>query len=109
MRDSDVDLYTFERLRVEFGPFAGSEAGDGLGSAERELIGSRYREILRELTAIVCYQWKEHMERSALKGFLFHGGGGGGQTARAKRFAHQFCPPVGDNGAGRRAPHEGWL
>ena len=22
MRDSDVDLYTFERLRDEFGPFA---------------------------------------------------------------------------------------
>ena len=26
MRDSDVDLYTFERLRDEFGPFAAAEA-----------------------------------------------------------------------------------
>ena len=25
MRDSDVDLYTFERLRDEFGPFAAAE------------------------------------------------------------------------------------
>ena len=58
MRDSDVDLYTFERLRDEFGPFAGAEAGDDLGRAQRELIGSRYREILRELTAIVSYQWQ---------------------------------------------------
>src|SRR2546429_2731227 len=97
MRDSDVDLYTFERLRDEFGPFAGSEAGDGLGSAERELIGSRYREILRELTAIVCYQWIEHMERSALKGFLFHGGGGVCPTAEGKRTAFQYYPPVRRN------------
>ena len=57
MRDSDVDLYTFERLRDEFGPFAAGDS-DGLGRAERELVGSRYHEILRELTAIVSYQWK---------------------------------------------------
>jgi hypothetical protein len=49
MRDSDVDLYTFERLRDEFGSFTAGES-DGLGHAERELVGSRYREILRELT-----------------------------------------------------------
>ena len=45
MRDSDVDFYTFERLRDEFGPFAAGDS-DGLGRAERELVGSRYREIL---------------------------------------------------------------
>ena len=102
MRDSDVDLYTFERLRDEFGPFTGSEAGDGLGRAERELVGSRYREMLRELTAIVSYQWKQHLERSALKGFLFHGGVGTGKTAMAKRLAYELCRSFADNGAADR-------
>ena len=103
MRDSDVDLYTFERLRDEFGAFAAAEAGD-LGRAQRELIGSRYREILRELTAIVSYQWQEHMERSALKGFLFYGGVGVGKTAMAKRVTYELCRRFGDNGmAGRNS------
>jgi SpoVK/Ycf46/Vps4 family AAA+-type ATPase len=102
MRDSDVNLYTFERLRDEFGPFAGSETGDGLGRAERELLGARYREMLRELTAIVSYQWQEHMERSALKGFLFHGGVGVGKTAMAKRMTYELCRMFGDYGAAQR-------
>ncbi|HET8562390.1 MAG TPA: ATP-binding protein [Candidatus Binatia bacterium] len=106
MRDSDVDLYTFERLRDEFGPFIGSEAGDNLGRAERELVGSRYREMLRELNAIVSYQWKEHLERSALKGFLFHGGVGVGKTAMAKRLAYELCRSLGDNGAADRGVDE---
>ncbi len=75
-----------------------------MGRAQRELIGSRYREILRELTAIVSYQWKEHMERSALKGFLFHGGVGVGKTAMAKRLTYELCRRFGDNGvAGRNS------
>src|SRR2546430_6550560 len=101
MQDSDVDLYTFERLRDEFGPFAAGDS-DGLGRAERELVGSRYREILRELTAIVSYQWKEHVERSALKGFLFHGGVGGGQTAVGQRLSDGMVCRLGHNGSGRR-------
>jgi SpoVK/Ycf46/Vps4 family AAA+-type ATPase len=106
MRDSDVDLYTFERLRDEFGPFTPGESTDGLGYAERELIGFRYREILRELTAIVSYQWKEHLERSALKGFLFYGGVGVGKTAMAKRLAYELCRSFGDNGAADRGVNE---
>jgi AAA+ superfamily predicted ATPase len=103
MRDSDFDLYTFERLRDEFGSFTAGDS-DGLGRAERELVGSRYREILRELTAIVNYQWKEHLERSALKGFLFHGGVGVGKTAMAKRLTYELCRRLGDNGkAGRNS------
>ena len=105
MRDSDVDLYTFERLRDEFGSFTAGDS-DGLGRAERELVGSRYREILRELTAIVSYQWKEHMERSALKGFLFHGGVGVGKTAMAKRLTYELCRRFGDNGAAGRNSDE---
>jgi SpoVK/Ycf46/Vps4 family AAA+-type ATPase len=105
MRDSDVDLYTFERLRDEFGSFSAADS-DGLGRAERELLGSRYREILRELTAIISYQWKEHMERSALKGFLFHGGVGVGKTAMAKRLAYELCRRFGDNGVAARSSDE---
>jgi DNA polymerase III delta prime subunit len=105
MRDSDVDLYTFERLRDEFGAFAAAD-DDGLGRAERELVGPRYREILRELAAIVGYQWKEHLERSALKGFLFHGGVGVGKTAMAKRLAYELCRRFGDNGAAGRSSDE---
>ncbi len=75
-----------------------------MGRAQRELIGSRYREILRELTAIVSYQWQEHMERSALKGFLFYGGVGVGKTAMAKRVTYELCRRFGDNGmAGRNS------
>lgn len=106
MRDSDVDLYTFERLRDEFGPFAAATADDDLGHAQRELIGSRYREILRELSAIVSYQWQEHMERSALKGFLFHGGVGVGKTAMAKRLTYELCCRFGDNGIAARNSDE---
>ena len=105
MRDSDVDLYTFERLRDEFGPFA-CEAGDGLGRAERDLLGTRYREMLRELSAIVSYQWKEHLERSALKGFLFYGGVGVGKTAMAKRLTYELCRTFGDNGLSSRGADE---
>jgi SpoVK/Ycf46/Vps4 family AAA+-type ATPase len=106
MRDSDVDLYTFERMRDEFGPFAASESGEGLGRAERDLLGSRYREILREITAIVGHQWREHIERSALKGFLFHGGVGVGKTAMAKRLTYELCRSFGDKGAAERGADE---
>jgi SpoVK/Ycf46/Vps4 family AAA+-type ATPase len=106
MRDSDVDLYTFERLQSEFGPFEGAESSDGIGRVERELIGSRYRQILRELTKIVRYQWSEHMERSALKGFLFHGGVGLGKTAMAKRMTYELCRMFGDSGMAERRHDE---
>src|SRR5215475_9378738 len=105
MRDSDVDLYTFERLRDLFGSFTAHDSED-LGRAERDLVGSRYREILRELTAIISYQWKEHLEQSALKGFLFHGGVGVGKTATAKRLTYELCRRFGDNGAARRGSDE---
>ena len=106
MRDSDVDLYTFERLQSEFGPFATATDGDDLGRAQNELIGARYQEILRELTAIVSYQWREHMERSALKGFLFHGGVGVGKTAMAKRLTYELCRRFSDQGIATRNADE---
>jgi SpoVK/Ycf46/Vps4 family AAA+-type ATPase len=106
MRDADVDLYTFERLRDEFGGFVTDEAVDGLGRVERDLIGPRYREILRELTKIVAYQWNEHVERSALKGFLLHGGVGVGKTAMAKRLTYELCRQFKDYGVDDRRQDE---
>ncbi|HYY89618.1 MAG TPA: ATP-binding protein [Chloroflexota bacterium] len=90
MRDSDVNLYDFERLRREFGPVVETPASGGPARVERELIGDSYRRILRETTKIVAYQWREHLDRSALKGFLFHGGVGIGKTSMAKRVAYEL-------------------
>src|SRR5207237_10369989 len=46
------------------------------------------------------------MERSALKGFLFHGGVGVGKTAMAKRLTYELCRRFGDNGAAGRKSDE---
>src|SRR5919198_5058576 len=91
MRDSDLNLYHFERLRREFGPFVETQTGGGPARVERELIGESYQRILSEATRIVAYQWREQLERSALKGFLFHGGVGIGKTSMAKRLAYELC------------------
>src|SRR5262249_3189747 len=52
-----------------------------------------------ETSRIVAYQWSEHLERSALKGFLFHGGVGIGKTTMAKRLAYEMCRVLGADGS----------
>src|SRR5215813_2699047 len=105
LRDNDVNLYDFERLRRDFGVFV--EAEDGIpGRVERELLGDGYRRILTETSRIVAYQWSEHLERSALKGFLFHGGVGIGKTTMAKRLTYELCRRFGDNGMASRSSDE---
>jgi AAA+ superfamily predicted ATPase len=113
LRDSDVNLYDSERLKRDFGAFvlAGESAPSapamapgcwqlGIpGRAERELIGAEYQRILTETARIVAYQWCEHLDRSALKGFLFHGGVGIGKTSMAKRLAYEMCRLLGDDGS----------
>jgi AAA+ superfamily predicted ATPase len=91
MRDSDLNLYDVERLGREFGPFVETPTNSVPARVERELIGESYQRILAETTRIVAYQWREHLERSALKGFLFHGGVGIGKTSMAKRLAYELC------------------
>jgi SpoVK/Ycf46/Vps4 family AAA+-type ATPase len=93
-------------MREEFGSFMTEKPVDGVGRVERELIGSRYRQMLSELTKIVRYQWHEHVERSALKGFLFHGGVGVGKTAMAKRLTYELCRAFGDYGLADRGSDE---
>lgn len=106
MRDEDVNLYDHDRLEREFGPFL-REAEKGIpGRAERELVGEPYRRMLAEMTKIVVHQWRELVDRSALKGFLFHGAVGVGKTAMAKRLTYELCRVFGDGGAGQTRKRE---
>ncbi|HEX6512530.1 MAG TPA: ATP-binding protein [Chloroflexota bacterium] len=98
MRDSDVDLYTYERLQKEFGPFAEGPPEQFPARVERELVGERYGHILTEMAKIAGYQWQQHLERSALKGFLLHGAVGVGKTTMAKRLTYELCRMMGDSG-----------
>jgi SpoVK/Ycf46/Vps4 family AAA+-type ATPase len=98
LRDSDVNLYDAERLKRDFGAFV--KAGDTIpGRTERELIGDDYQRILAETARIVAYQWCQHLDNSALKGFLFHGGVGIGKTTMAKRLTYEMCRVLGDDGS----------
>src|SRR3990172_6444968 len=66
---------------------------------ERELVGEPYRRMLAEMTKVVSHQWGEHIDRSAFKGFLFHGAVGVGKTAMAKRLTYELCRIFGDSDA----------
>jgi AAA+ superfamily predicted ATPase len=91
VRDSDVNLYRPGRLRAEFGPFLDQPGPDGVGRTTNDIVGETYREVLAETTAIVAHQWRNEISRSALKGFLFHGGVGIGKTTMARRLAYEMC------------------
>jgi SpoVK/Ycf46/Vps4 family AAA+-type ATPase len=98
LRDSEVNLYDYERLKRDFGAFV--ESGDTIpGRTEKELIGDSYQRILAETARLVAYQWCEHLDNSTLKGFLFHGGVGIGKTTMAKRLAYEVCRVLGDDGS----------
>jgi AAA+ superfamily predicted ATPase len=90
LRDSDVNLYREARLRSEFGAFLNGPGADGTAVTENDIVGSPYRQVLAETTAIVTHQWRNEISRSALKGFLFHGGVGIGKTTMARRLAYEL-------------------
>jgi SpoVK/Ycf46/Vps4 family AAA+-type ATPase len=98
LRDSDVNLYDYDRLKRDFGDFI--ESGPEIPCrTAKELVGDSYQRILTETARIVAYQWCEHLDSSALKGFLFHGGVGIGKTTMAKRLAYEMCRALGDDGS----------
>jgi SpoVK/Ycf46/Vps4 family AAA+-type ATPase len=99
VRDVDVNLYDNGRLREQFGPFTEGGVSALPAHTERDLVGDRYRRILAETTRLVAHQWREHIERSAVKGFLFHGGVGVGKTTMGKRLAYELCRIFGSDGS----------
>jgi SpoVK/Ycf46/Vps4 family AAA+-type ATPase len=90
VRDSDVNLYDWARLAGLFGAFAAEPSAAAPGRVAREIVGDDYRRILTETTRLIGHQWREHIEDSAVKGFLFHGAVGVGKTTMAKRIAYEL-------------------
>ncbi|MSP97092.1 MAG: AAA family ATPase [Betaproteobacteria bacterium] len=101
MRDRDVNLYDYARLVKQFGRVIENTAAvDPIPArVEHELIGDSYRSILSETARIVAHQWREHIEHSSVKGFLFHGGVGIGKTTMAKRLTYEMCRVFGSDGS----------
>ena len=98
MRDVDFNLYDYSRLREQFGPFVEARAASIPGRTEHDLVGESYGRILRETARLVAHQWREHLEHSAVKGFLFHGGVGVGKTTMGKRLTYELCRLFGSDG-----------
>jgi AAA+ superfamily predicted ATPase len=107
LRDSDVNLYRAARLREEFGPVIAGPGADGTATTAYDIIGDVYRRVLSETTAIVAHQWSREISRSALKGFLFHGGVGIGKTTMARRIAYELCRIFGAESVAEHAHHDG--
>jgi SpoVK/Ycf46/Vps4 family AAA+-type ATPase len=96
---TEFDTYTHERLKSIFGDFTSAKAAPIPSEVERDLVGEQNRRILTETARIVAHQWHNAIRRSALKGFLFHGGVGVGKTTMAKRIAFEMCRVFGDDGS----------
>jgi AAA+ superfamily predicted ATPase len=90
VRDIDVNLYDWERLSGTFGAFVEEPSPKTPGRVTKELVGAEYRRILSDTTRLIGHQWREHIQDSAVKGFLFYGGVGVGKTTMAKRIAYEL-------------------
>lgn len=96
---AEFDTYAYDRLKGFFGCFTSGEAGQIPSQVEHDLVGDQYQRVLTETARIVAHQWRNDIHRSALKGFLFHGGVGVGKTAMSKRLAYEMCRVFGDDGS----------
>ncbi|HKT18625.1 MAG TPA: ATP-binding protein [Stellaceae bacterium] len=104
LRDMDVNLYDRARLQQQFGSFLSAPTQSANGVVEHELAGESYERILRETSRLVAHQWREHIEDSAIKGFLFHGPVGIGKTTMAKRLAYELARIFAAEAGAERAP-----
>jgi len=95
VRDSDVNLYDWERLAGTFGDFVAEPSAAAPGRVAREMVGADYTRILTETTRLIGHQWREHIQDSAVKGFLFHGAVGVGKTTMAKRITYELARMFG--------------
>ena len=102
LRDIDVNLYDQARLKQLFGPFERAPKGQLPGRVEHELVGESYLRILRDTSQLIAHQWRAHLQDSAVKGFLFHGGVGIGKTAMAKRLAYELGAIFGGRGVQKK-------
>lgn len=95
----EFDTYGYARLQRAFGAFVPEQSARIPTPVVHDLIGPHYRGILSETARILAYQWRKEIHRSALKGFLFHGGVGVGKTTMAKRLTYEMCRVFEDDGS----------
>ena len=104
LRDIDVNLYDCARLQRQFGAFLRVPTDQTAGLVEHELAGEGYERILRETVRLIAHQWRQHIQDSAVKGFLFHGPVGIGKTTMAKRLAYELAARFNAAPATERSP-----
>jgi AAA+ superfamily predicted ATPase len=85
-------LLSRAQLADRFGPVLSSPTADGaVATTENDLVGSLYRSLLTEMSAIVAHQWQAGIRRGAIKGFFLSGPPGIGKTSLALRVGYELA------------------